>query len=113
MYLIRNYYHKTQTTADSWEDAIQALIAEKRKLHAEAISCRLNLADGYCRSLRSQDSIILIEIIKLSDSNDAPCEDAGTAQANLTFCCPSYSDETGCSDYSKQDREAPTYWRTN
>ena len=38
---------------------------------------------------------------------------AGISQEELTFCCPSYSDEEGCKGYAKADLDIPAYWRTN
>lgn len=40
-------------------------------------------------------------------------EDAsGLMQEELTFCCPTYTDEKGCLGYSKEDENKPAYWST-
>lgn len=43
-------------------------------------------------------------------------EDAGEVTGeeseldHYSFCCPNYSDESGCPDYSNADRSLPAYW---
>lgn len=44
-------------------------------------------------------------------------EDAGEglsknpeALEHYSFCCPSYTDESGCQGYGTTDREQPAYW---
>jgi len=34
-------------------------------------------------------------------------------QDELTFCCPSYTEEGGCKGTAKEDETLPAYWRTN
>jgi hypothetical protein len=51
---------------------------------------------------------------ELSDENiKLACEDAGLPQDELSFCCPSYSDQQGCQGYCKADRNLPAYWYTH
>lgn len=40
-------------------------------------------------------------------------EDAGLPEDELTFCCPSYLEESGCTGTAREDANKPAYWRTN
>lgn len=51
---------------------------------------------------------------ELTEKNvELACEDAGVPQDELTFCCPTYTDEKGCLGYCAPDRELPAYWYTH
>lgn len=39
-------------------------------------------------------------------------EDYNGNRHDLTFCCPDYSDETGCPGYGRDDRGKMAYWYT-
>ena len=39
-------------------------------------------------------------------------EDAGIPREELSFCCPTYSDEGGCQGWAKEDETAAAYWST-
>ncbi len=39
-------------------------------------------------------------------------EDAGLPQDELTFCCPTYTDQGGCMGFCNEDRDKPAYWST-
>ena len=60
-----------------------------------------------CGQKLSEDNIRLA--LEDSGENPAGIEDNDELEA-FSFCCPDYSDESGCPGYARADEDKAAYW---
>lgn len=59
-----------------------------------------------CGQILSEENVIL----GIEDYGEDPEDISEDELDHLSFCCPGYSDESGCPGYSREDKSLAAYW---